>query len=135
MIYALTIFVVGVENVMVASWSQYNSITLDALQTSSVALGPQLYDKLLDMLDETNFDTAVLEQTHCCKSFSPSPHNVEYVAAPTPFETAVAAHGAYRVSIAFIAKDSRRIQEACRLKDRSRKPRPPRARERLAGSQ
>lgn len=76
-------FAVGVEKVTVAAWSQYFSMTLDALQTSSVADTPQLELTALasDLLTCRN--SFVLEQMQDCSSFCPSPHLVISVSVAT----------------------------------------------------
>lgn len=74
--YAFTMFVVGVEKVIVALGSQYCSSTLLALQTSAVAEEPQLSVTSDSMPVETSARTPVLEQMQDCRPVSSSPQRV-----------------------------------------------------------
>jgi hypothetical protein len=92
---ALTIFVVGLANVMVRSGLQYFSMTMDALHKSLVpARVPQLVEMSELMVDVTRLNSFVLRHIHACRAVLSSPHFVEYVSEPIPYEMALAAHGA-----------------------------------------
>lgn len=66
---------VGVEKLRTVSGLQYLSKTSEALERSWVASLPQEALMAVEILRSTAREVAVLEQTHCWSSVSPSLHS------------------------------------------------------------
>lgn len=94
MMKALTTLVVGVGKATALAGLQYLSMILEALQTSSDAVVPQLDVTALVMRWLTDCSSLVLEQMHDCRSVAPSPHFELYVSDAMLYEMADLAHGA-----------------------------------------